>query len=268
MPYFDSYDQTRLWYDLAGSGPPVVCLAGGPGVDVRELGDLGGLDRSRTLVLLDARAAGRSAVPADKSTCAFTEQARDIDALLTELGLPQIDVFAHSASSVVAQEFAARYPDRLGSLVLVTPVGRVAREPDEAEVAAIRAGRAGEPWYAEAAALDNAPFYFGQWTPAAREHWETEYGEPHAWLREAYYRGAATGEDAEPRLARLTEVPNPVLAVAGALDGMIGTRPARLITDCFPAARLEILAGCGHWPWVDDPKLFTFMINDFLGGRE
>jgi proline iminopeptidase len=151
----------------------------------------------------------------------------------------------------------------LGRLVLVTPTGRVTREPDESEVAAIRARRADEPWHATDDEEATARLFYGTWSETARRHYETSYVDPPSWLREEYYLGAA-GPAATHRLARLAAVPNPVLAVAGELDGMIGTVPAHLIADCYPAGRLEILPGCGHWPWIDAPARFTSLVNDFL----
>jgi uncharacterized protein YndB with AHSA1/START domain len=54
VPYFTSHDGLELWYETRDTGAPLVCLAGGPGADVRELGDLAGLAAHRTLVLMDA----------------------------------------------------------------------------------------------------------------------------------------------------------------------------------------------------------------------
>src|SRR4051794_35852151 len=105
---FRSYDGTELFYSIYGSGPPLVCLAGGPGADVRSLGDLGGLDRHRTLILLDARGGGRSEVPADPTTCAYTEQTRDVEALYRHLDIERADLLAHSAGTLTAQAFAVR----------------------------------------------------------------------------------------------------------------------------------------------------------------
>lgn len=238
MPHFRSYDGTRLWFERKGYGAPLVCLAGGPGADVRSLGDLGGLAAHRTLILLDCRAAGRSEVPKDRDSCAFTEQARDVEELRQHLGLGRIDLLAHSAGTLTAQEHAARY--NVCRLVLVNPAGRVAREPDEAETEAIRsAGEAtAEPLY--------------------------DYTCPPSWLRDAFYRGAAIGAAAVPRLARLTAVRTPVLALAGAADGIAGTVPARLVGGCYPDVSVEILPACGHYPWLDAPERFRTHVVSFL----
>jgi pimeloyl-ACP methyl ester carboxylesterase len=266
MPYFTSYDGTKLFYSVTGSGPALVCLAGGPGADVRDLGDLGGLDRTRTLVSLDARAAGRSEIPEDRASCAFTAQAQDVDELRRHLGMESLDLLGHSAGTLTAQEFAARRPERLGKLILVTPAGLIARERDEAEVAAIQARRAGEPGSAEALAAGASPWSYGAWSEAARRHNEADYPDPPSWLREAFYVKAASEAAAAAEVARRAAVPNPVLAIAGAEDGVAGTAPARLVASCYPASRLEVMPGCGHWPWVDTPAEFRDLVADFLDG--
>jgi hypothetical protein len=51
MAHLYSYDGATLAYHRTGSGPPLVCLPGGPGLEPAYLGDLGGLGRSRELIL-------------------------------------------------------------------------------------------------------------------------------------------------------------------------------------------------------------------------
>ncbi|BAL89229.1 hypothetical protein AMIS_40090 [Actinoplanes missouriensis 431] len=276
MPFFTSYDGLRLHYDQVGDGPPLVVLPGGPGTDVRYLRDLGGLSAGRRLIRVDARAAGRSEVPADPATVSFVEQARDVEELRRHLGLETLDVLAHSAGSLTAQEYAAVHPYRVRRLVLVTPVGRAGREADPAEVAALRAARRDEPWYPQAAGADEqsplgrarlVPFSWHRWTPERRR---AEYVPGHAttlpWLRAAFYAGSATAETLPGRLGRLAAVRCPVLVMAGASDGLIGTMPARLIHQMYPDSRLEVFAESGHRPWVEQPELFRAVIEDFLGG--
>ncbi|MBP2471287.1 pimeloyl-ACP methyl ester carboxylesterase [Crossiella equi] len=228
MPHFHSHDGLRLSYTVLGEGPTLICLPGGPGADATSQGDLGGLTAHHTLVRLDMRAGGDSDIPADQASCAFPEQARDIEALRVHLALDTIDLLAHSAASLSAQAYAAAYPERLRKLVLVTPAGRAARERDEDEVARIQAR--------------------GTITKEPGDN-----GSPPEWLRGAYY------VDRAPVTVR-----QPVLAVAGAEDGIGGVAPARSVADFHPAGVLAVLPGAGHWPWLDVPETFTSVVSGFL----
>jgi pimeloyl-ACP methyl ester carboxylesterase len=118
-------DGTRLAYSRAGEGPLLVCLPGGPMQASAYLGDLGGLTAHRSLVLPDLRGTGASAVPADPSTYRCDRQVGDVEALRAHLGADRLDLLAHSAGAALALLYAARHPDRVGSLVLVTPSPRV-----------------------------------------------------------------------------------------------------------------------------------------------
>ncbi|MBB4679333.1 alpha/beta fold hydrolase [Crossiella cryophila] len=230
MPHFESYDGLRLSYTTLGDGPPLICLSGGPGAEATSLGDLGGLAEHHTLIRLDARAGGDSEIPQDQASCAFPAQVKDIEALRAHLGMTRIDLLAHSAGTLTAQAYAAAEPRRVRRLVLIAPAGRGAREPDAAEVARIQARgvRTQEP-------ADN--------------------GSPPSWLRGAFY--------VEHRAKAL---PHPVLAVAGAEDGIAGLTPAKLVADLHPAGVLAVLPGCGHWPWLDAPDPFTSVVSGFLAG--
>ncbi|MEV6343241.1 alpha/beta hydrolase [Actinoplanes sp. NPDC051851] len=272
MPFYASHDGLRLHYDEAGDGTPLLVLPGGPGTDVRYVRDLGGLAATRRLIRADARAAGRSEVPADPATVSFVEQARDVGALRRHLGLETVDLLAHSAGTLTAQEYAAREPHRVRRMVLVTPVGRARREPDPAELAALRAARRHEPWYAAATTGTDGPLAQARMQPFSWHTWSrerrAEYVPGHAsalpWLRDAFYAGSATAATEPARLARLAAVPIPVLVIAGASDGLIGTAPARLVAATYPCARLEIMTESGHRPWTEQPSLFHALVTDFL----
>lgn len=261
MPYASGPDGLRLHFDESGDGPPLLALPGGPGMDARYLGDLGGLPATRRLIRLDARGGGRSEAVTGPEQVAFTAQADDVEAVREHLGLDTVDVLAHSAAALTAQEHAIRYPGRVRRLILVTPIGRAGRDIDPDEVAAIRAGRAAEPWYPAAAAARGAlaaarsvPFHWHRWTPERRREYVPGHANPHSWYRDAFYSGHAS-----PGVVRV-----PVLVLAGASDGMIGTAPALAVAAAHPHSRLEILAESGHRPWAEQPGLFRTLVEDFL----
>ncbi|WP_165845820.1 alpha/beta fold hydrolase [Streptacidiphilus pinicola] len=273
-------DGAELGYLRRGPGQaaadPLICVPGGPGADVRYLAGLGGLDEHRSLVLVDQRATGRSPVPQDRSRCVYTAQAEDLEALRRHLGLETIDLLAHSAGCLTALEYAAAHPERVRRLVLVTPAGLLGREPDEREVAAIRADRAGEPWYAVAVAaerelaaggvdpareeeltLRTVPFVWGRW----REEYLELYHEPTQdapdWYRAVFYSGAPAPDARPARLARLAGSGARPLVLGGGRDGVIGTAPARRIAELLPGSRLVVLPEAGHRIWHEEPKAFV-----------
>ena len=154
--------------------------------------DLGGLAAHRAFARLDLRGTGASDAPADPASYRCDRQVADVESVRRHLGLDRLDLLAHSAGANLAYAYAAAHPDRVARLVLVAPSvrGLDIEITDEArsEIARLRAG---EPWYAEAAAAlariqagtgDErdwaaiSPFMYGRWDDDVRafETWMDE----------------------------------------------------------------------------------------------
>ena len=282
MPFFSSYDETKLSYAEVGSGPPLLCLPGGPGRAAAYLEDLGGLGADRTLVLLDARATGRSEVPAAPSTLRFDRLVGDVEALREHLGLRAADVLAHSAGTIVAQAWASAHPDRVSSLVLVTPSGHL-QGSDGTDVREIVASRADEPWYADARdaldALELAPvgqqptlwravrpFMYGRWDDRTQAHAATADSQTSKRAALGFRPAGDDGVDVPALVAGLEAVTAPVLVVGGERDALTGVAAVAAVAASFPAARTVVVPGAGHFPWVDEPAAFAELVRAFLAG--
>ncbi|MER5783363.1 alpha/beta hydrolase [Streptomyces mobaraensis] len=287
-----SYDAAELAYrvlearttDAPGApGPPIVCLAGGPGRDAAYLGDLGGLDARHTLVVPDSRGTGDSPPAADPRGYAFPALAEDVEALRGHLGLDRFALLAHDAGCATAQAYAALYPHRVSHLVLVAPGSRLQGElPTDAEE--IFESRATEDWwvdayvavhsladthdFTEARALLRraAPMGYARWDAPQQAHAATEDGQLHPVPRIAFWQGV----DEPARRALLDHLRSatfPLLVVTGDRDAITGVRAGELVAASFPAAsRTEVrtLYGVGHYPWVDEPEMFRPLVEDFL----
>jgi pimeloyl-ACP methyl ester carboxylesterase len=279
MPSFASYDGTKIGYRVLGDGRPLVCLPGGPGRSAEYLGDLGGLGKSRQLVLLDPRGVGLSADPADPATFGVARLVSDVESLRAHLGLDRMDLLAHSAGAVLATLYAAAYPRHLSGLILVTPgLAAVGVEGTEEEFRAGLARRAAEPWYPAAlAAVEkilagdlsvetfgaSRPLYYGRWDEAARAHATAGVSPRHQAAREGYFAGAAF--DVPATRAALNELTAPVLLYAGDLDPIVTPAEVREAAPLFNDATVVVQPGAAHFPWVDDPAAFAAAVGSFLG---
>lgn len=280
MAHFTSYDGAKLAYHRTGSGPPLVCLAGGPGLDRAYLGDLGGLGRSRELILPDSRGTGDSEVPADPLAYRCDRIARDVEALRAELGLERMDLLGHSAGGSVALLYAAAHPERIGHLILLSPSVRALglTFTDEEQRAAIRR-RSGEAWFetawaaAEAAdtgddsaetTLGSQAFYYGRWDDAAQAHARACLLGQAAPARAGFYADGAF--DPPAIRAALASLAAPVLVYAGGVDA---GSPPELMTQAaglFPGWELIVQPGAGHFPWLDDSARLSGALSAFLAG--
>jgi pimeloyl-ACP methyl ester carboxylesterase len=201
----------------------------------------------------------------------------DVELWRTHMGLDHMDLLAHSAGAALAVLYAARHPQRIRRLLLITPnpsaLGLRATPEDRLAAARLRAD---EPWFAEAfpafrawlageADFDDVflPFFYGRWDDTARAHADADAGQTNEEAGERYFAdGAFTPDATRAALARLTA---PVLLHAGELDG--GPRPdlVRRAAEAFPNAEVAVQPGAGHYPWLDDPEWFRARTLAFLG---
>jgi 3-oxoadipate enol-lactonase len=62
----------------------------------------------------------------------------------------------------------------------------------------------------------------------------------------------------------LPSVSAPTLVVAGEEDFILGPAACREVADGIANARLEVLEGVGHMPWVEAPEAFAATVTDFV----
>jgi len=272
-------DGTSLAVHLTDPTATLLCLPGGPMLDSGYLRDLGGLDEHRAFARLDLRGTGASGEPADPASYRCDRQVADVEAVRRHLDLNRLTLLGHSAGANLAYAYAAAHPDRVDRLLLVTPSvrGLGIDIPDEARSAVAR-GRAGEPWYAEAAAAlarvqagtgDEedwsaiSPFTHGRWDDDTRAY--------DAWMDERRDEAKATAFGADGAYdpiatrAALADLDVPVLVLAGAAD--TGNPPEVMaeVAAVFPRGELVVMEGAGHFPWVDDAERFVALVAPFVG---
>jgi pimeloyl-ACP methyl ester carboxylesterase len=277
--HFAAADGTRLGVHVIGSGSPLICIPGGPGRASAYLEDLAGLSATHTLLRFDLRGTGESELPVERESLSFPRLADDVEELRIARGLETIDLLAHSAGCFVALVYAARYPQRVARLVLVTPSAHTLGDVAD-DIARIRAGRSNEPWYADAAMveaersslpperrerMDRGMRVFGyrRWDERSRAH--ADATDTQMSLRATAAFGSPVFQsEAETFLVALRAFTAPVLIVVGELDGLTGVAAGPIVAAMMPNTTVVSIPDAAHYPWVDTPEEFRTVVADFL----
>ena len=150
MPYAER-DGCRLYYEEAGSGEPVLFVAGLGGVSTYWKPQIEAFARRFHVIVYDQRGSGQS----DHIEVASVEQmAGDTLAVLDAIGLRSVHYVGHSTGGAIGQTLAIDYPDRLQSLVINSSTTR--SDPYRRKVFAIRQAlleRIGPEFYSKQTSL-------------------------------------------------------------------------------------------------------------------
>ncbi|WP_174613696.1 alpha/beta fold hydrolase [Virgibacillus ihumii] len=104
-----------LYYEVNGSGHPVVLMTGG--ADVRNWSFVAPhLAKHYKVVAFDGRGTGKSPSPLED-----VNHVEDLLSLLDHLEINQATLIGHSMGGQIATEFALDYPERVSELVLLAP---------------------------------------------------------------------------------------------------------------------------------------------------
>ncbi|MFQ5535934.1 MAG: alpha/beta fold hydrolase [Gemmatimonadota bacterium] len=273
-----SLEGARIFYEVVGTGDPVLVVHGGPGLDHNYLRPgLDALAGVAQLIYYDQRGTGRSTGVLDSAHINLDRFVEDMDALREVLGHDRIAVLGHSFGGLLALAYAARFPERTRALVLVAPAepGRRwrtaaaarladARSPADsaalAELAASEALAAGDP--ATVSRYYRLVFRATVRDPAVVDRLNLDLmGTTARNGREvARLLGASvSGVNWDEVLARIQA---PTLIVHGRFDPT-PTAMARELADRIPEARLVVLE-TGHFPFVEDPAALVSAVTTFL----
>jgi pimeloyl-ACP methyl ester carboxylesterase len=278
---FRTADGRTLAYRREGSGPILVCHPGGPGFSSRYFADLAGLGESFTLALLNPRGSEGSDRAPEPGGYTTEDYVADLDEFREHLGLDRMLLLGHSHGGVVAQAYAARRPDRVERVVLASTLARFDAE-HEAEMQAGIEAKSGEAWFEDALAalraeqagewgsdeelaelaLREFPFYFATYGDRERAYLRTLDGEvPCGEALKLFNNEVFTTFDLRPELG---EIEAPALVITGEDDFICGPVSAREIAAGIAGARLELLADCGHFVFVEQPERFAGAVASFL----
>jgi 3-oxoadipate enol-lactonase len=260
---FAEVNGSRLYYEIRGSGKPVVFLHGfGSDSSVWDA-QFEVFAEYYLVIRYDLRGHGKSAVPSGEP---YTHAA-DLDALLGHLDLPQAHVIGQSLGGGIALDFALAYPEKATSLVLADPT------------------LDGYPWSQE---------WNDSWTPIftafvtsgpsvslplllAHPMFAPAFRQPSVKARltqifSAYSGWHITNTDplivsGTPALQRLHQIRVRVLVLVGELDLPDYQEISNLLLQKIPNAQKIEFSDTGHVLPMEAPGKFNETVLDFLEAK-
>lgn len=253
-----------------GHGPKLYVHPGGPGLSSREFApDCGGLERLFEVGYIDPRGTGSTPKPQDPKAYRLDDYVDDLALLISEPAY----LLGFSHGGLVAQRFAARYPDRLLGLVLASTAARFSSDVDAALLRKILQSR-GEPWLDDAVSAyqkelrgdyrDDAelaailaremPLYFHQFGDREKAWLALVAGDPcngdalRAFNAREYKTIDLRGE--------IRGIRANTVVVSGAEDFVCPPEAGREMHALIPGSTFVTIPGAGHMTFVEQPEMF------------
>jgi proline iminopeptidase len=277
-----------LYVRTIGHGEPVIVLHGGPDFDTAYLlPDLDRLADAYRLIYYDQRGRGRSAAGVRAEDVTLASELADLDAVRRHFGLDAPVILGHSFGTVLALEYALRYPGRQSKLILMSPapasavdvaalreyyLRRIgAQMAKQREIVAGAAYKAGDP----DAVIARYRIHFRPAfaTAAPYERLMTTMGTA---FREQDAGGILLARAIEDRLyadtweikdydlhPKLRTLAVPTLVTWGDED-FIPSGVAEHAAAAIPGAKLVKLKRCGHFTFIECPRATRAAIDEFL----
>jgi pimeloyl-ACP methyl ester carboxylesterase len=255
---------------IRGSGPRLYTHPGGPGLSSKEFApDFGGLERSFEVAYVDPRGTGRSPRPSDPRAHRLDDYVADLAELIQEPAY----LIGFSHGGLVAQRFAARYPEKLRGLVLASTAARFSSDVEAALNRKIAQSK-DESWLADAvkALKQEQDGAYGDDVELARilaQEWPLyfhHFGERGKRWAELVADDPCNGDalryfnEAEfPTIdlrAGLADIRVRTVIVSGASDFICPPEAGEEMRDGIAGSTLTVIPNAGHMTYVEQPDAF------------
>lgn len=268
----------RVSYRSGGTGPAVLLIHGMAGSSSSWVPILEDLGRFATFVAPDLPGHGRTDKPrADYSLGAQASFLRD---LLAVLGHERATVVGTSLGGGIAMQFAYQHPERCERLVLVgsgglgeevMPLLRTLSWPGAEYVMPVAflpvIGRTAEGIAGVLSRIGFRP------APATVEMWRaySSLSDPEA--RTAFVHTLRSvvdhrGQRVSAKDKLYLSADMPTMVVWGDSDPVIPVSHGHEAAEAIPGSRLEIMEGCGHFPYAEQPRRFASILEDFMASTD
>lgn len=265
---FADVNGTRLYYEVAGTGHPLLLIHGGL-VDRRLWDDQFNVFAQHYQVIrFDVRSFGDSA-PITAETPPYSLE-EDLYILLKFLGIVKTYVLGLSMGGAIAINFTLMYPEMVDALIPVA-MGLSGFEPAEEDKAseaevdkALKSGSVARAVELTLRMWTDGPMRTPeQVNPAVRE--KVRAMTTHNFERPEDENATQPRALEPPAISRLSEIHVPTLIIFGDQDVRDILKIADILENGIPGAKKVVVPGTAHHLNMEKPEEFNRIVLDFLG---
>ena len=257
VPVFDR--KLKINVRILGSGPPLVYLHPAGGLVWDSV--LDALARTYTVYAPEHPGTTRGDHTAINQVDSWWELLLCYEQLFRELGLVRPVVMGQSYGGMMAADLAAMFPDRIGKLVLLNPIG-LWRDDAPIPLVALASSMPEKipPYLFHDLACEGARSLF---TPSPDAEVNLQGGGSFVWALGC--TGKFFWPIADYGLARrLHRIQAPTLIVWGQQDALVPVVYAQEFGQRIAGGRVAIIDQCGHIPQLEQPAETLAHLREFL----
>jgi pimeloyl-ACP methyl ester carboxylesterase len=251
----------NLYYEIYGTGRPMIMLHGGLGSIGMFNELLPALAKSRQVIGVELQAHGHTA-DIDRPF-SFEQLGDDVAALIMHLGLANADVLGYSLGGGASLQVAIRHPDVVRKLVLLaTPCKRDGWYPEVLQGMSFMNAEA-------AKAMVGSPPHAAYVSAAPRpDDWTALVSKTGDLLKKDYDWSDGVRAMKVPTLVAIGDADSVRPSHAVEMYELLGGGPVILTPDgrmgTFPNSQLAILPGTSHFTILDRTDLLVPIVTQFL----
>lgn len=222
-----------------------------------------GLNSSRTVIVFDNRGTGRSSKP--DAPYSIKQMAADAVAVLDAAGVRRAHVFGYSMGSLIAQEVALNYPQRVKGLVLGASTAGAWHHYASSPYVGLLMVQRGLVRWKEATDMIIPILYSEEFRRDYPEQIAADAKIRLTYPTPAYaYRRQLAAVAAHNTYDQLDLLAIPTLVFTGGADVLVRPENSRILARRIPRAELAIVPGRGHFLPSEDPETTNRLVLDFL----
>ncbi len=247
----------RLWYEVRGSGQPLLLHHGYTASRVNWLPVAERLEGRYQIVLMECRGTGESEHTAGGYS--LEQYAADVVGMLDHLGLERVTFAGHSMGGGIGYLLGLDHAHRLDRLVLMAPIpaaGIAGLDPAARQKRLqLRRDRDRDALLAEYRAARFRP-------DVETDDWLESRVDHVLGVSDGHYEASAESMRDLDVGQRLPDLGTPTLMLAGAVDELLRANLQDFLA--LPNATLEVLSRAGHEVAVHEPDAVARAIDAFM----